>query len=188
MNKKGFPVSIMAYICQCSTNTLRNYDAEGLLPAHRTETNHRYYLPEDVEKFNQIRKNTIGTTDMSIGEFAERLNLTREYLINLDESGLFKANRTKGGKRCYPQDSVTKFMHHCTLNDINTEHITEIQRIYLLSEVARMLHIAPVTLRSWNKSGKYSANLLPTKKKQYFYTDYDMPFLSKLTKDHFATL
>ncbi|MCQ2544302.1 MAG: MerR family transcriptional regulator [Lachnospiraceae bacterium] len=175
-----YSVGTMAALCKCSVATLQRYDIQNLLPAHRTETGRRYYLESDIELYKNVKKNHVMLESYSVKQFADKLKLSVRYLQKIDNLGYFKAARTESGYRYYPYNSVYRYLHNCKLNEVNVNRVQDIIDFYSVAEVSKILDIPERTLRDWNLSGYYSANIRPGSAKHYFYTDLDIDYLSRI--------
>ncbi len=52
---KTYKLGEMARILNISTKTLQRLDNNGILQAHRTITNRRYYTDKDIEKYYKTK-------------------------------------------------------------------------------------------------------------------------------------
>lgn len=81
-----------------SVKTLQRWDREGILKAHRTPTDRRYYTQEQyIEYMNKSVKNGSET----IQELVKSIDIVEEFTNenNIDTKGVFKAirNVVEGG-------------------------------------------------------------------------------------------
>ncbi len=76
-----FPISTAAKLLNISVHTLRMYEKEGLIIAHKSCSNHRLYSQKDLERIQCIR-NSINYDKISIAGIKSILSLIPCWEIN----------------------------------------------------------------------------------------------------------
>lgn len=174
-----YSVGQLAKILKVSVCTLQRYDNQNLLPAHRNEKGRRYYVEEDIEKFNSVRKNYVGVTEEKTytpTQFGSRIKVSANYLSKIEKIGAFMPCRNSNGYRYFTELHFKKWLRHSRLNTWNMDNFDSITEIYLLQEFATLTNISVTKLRKLNQH-RYPANYAPSRK--YFYTNIDLQNIEK---------
>ena len=60
MYKEGqLKTGVFAKLCGVSVCTVQRWDDDNIVPAHRTDTDRRYYTLDDVELVKQLREKIV---------------------------------------------------------------------------------------------------------------------------------
>jgi DNA-binding transcriptional MerR regulator len=107
---KQYTISEFSEAIGVGVATLQTWDNKGLLIAHRTVGNRRYYLDEDIREYKaRVPARTVSLIKTyTAGEFAKIVGVSLLTVQTWDNKGKLVAGRTVGNKRFYTQEHIDK--------------------------------------------------------------------------------